>query len=74
MVKIRLSRLGKKNDPFYRIVAIDSQKKRAGKSLAVLGYWHPRTDKQEVNKEEIKKWQEKGAIVSAAVEKLIKTK
>lgn len=36
-VKIRLSRIGKKHAPFYRVVAIDSQKKRDGKSLDIIG-------------------------------------
>ena len=36
-VKIRLSRIGKKHVPFYRIVAIPSQKKRDGASLATIG-------------------------------------
>lgn len=74
MVKIRLSRQGKKNDPFYRIVAIESQNKREGRHLAVLGYWHPRNKTKEIKANEIKKWQEKGAIVSEAVKKLINLK
>ena len=36
-VKIRLSRIGKKHAPFYRVVAIDSQKKRDGASLDIIG-------------------------------------
>jgi len=36
-VKIRLSRIGKKHAPFYRVVAIDSQKKRDGRSLDIIG-------------------------------------
>lgn len=36
-VKIRLSRIGKKQEPFYRIVAIDSRKKRDGECLQDLG-------------------------------------
>jgi len=35
--KIRLSRIGKKHAPFYRVVAIDSQKKRDGESLDIIG-------------------------------------
>lgn len=72
MVKIRLSRLGKRNDPFYRIVAIDSQKKREGAFLEVLGYWHPREDKKKIDKKALDKWVENGAQVSAAVKKLLK--
>ena len=42
-VKIRLSQIGKKNAPFYRIVAIDSRKKRDGKFLEDLGTYNPLT-------------------------------
>lgn len=38
MIKIRLSRLGKRNKPFYRIVAIDESKKREGEPREVLGF------------------------------------
>jgi len=71
MVKIRLARHGKRNDPFYRIVAIESQNKRGGPSLEILGHWHPRTNEKEVNKKAIAEWIKKGAQVSPAVSKLI---
>ncbi|RJR30408.1 30S ribosomal protein S16 [Candidatus Microgenomates bacterium] len=71
MVKIRLSRQGKRNDPFYRIVATDSAKKRSGKMLEILGYWHPRVDSKEINKKAIEAWVAKGAQVSPAVKKLM---
>ena len=74
MVTIRLSRLGKKNDPFYRIVAIEKSRKRAGKALANLGYWHPKKDDLKIKKNEIKKWVENGAQVSKAVLNLMKAK
>ncbi|MCK4980621.1 MAG: 30S ribosomal protein S16, partial [Candidatus Delongbacteria bacterium] len=38
MVKLRLTRLGRKKRPFYRIVAIDSRKQRDGAFLERLGY------------------------------------
>lgn len=71
MVKIRLARWGRKNDPFYRIVAIDERKKVTGIPLAILGFWNPRENKKEVNKKEIEAWVTKGALVSPAVEKLM---
>lgn len=71
MVKIRLARWGKKNDPFYRIVAIDGTKKVTGIPLAELGFWNPRENKSVINKKEIQKWILKGAKVSPTVEKLI---
>ncbi len=74
MVTIRLSRLGKRNDPFYRIVAIEKKRPREGKALANLGYWHPKKDDLEIKLDEIKKWVKKGAQVSKAVQDLIDKK
>lgn len=71
MVKIRLVRLGKRNDPFYRVVAIDSEKKNIGEALDVLGYWNPREKVSKIDKKAIKEWQEKGAQISPAVTKLL---
>jgi small subunit ribosomal protein S16 len=71
MVKIRLTRVGKKNDPFYRIVAIDSQKKRGGRALEIMGFWHPKKGAQTINKEAIVAWEKKGAQISARVKKLL---
>ncbi len=72
MVKIRLMRLGKKNDPFYRIVATDSQNKRGGKFIKILGFYSPREKKQELKKKEIEKLVSLGAVVSPAVKNLMK--
>jgi small subunit ribosomal protein S16 len=72
MIKIRLARFGKKNDPFYRVVAIDEQKKRDGKFLEKLGYWHPREKKVELKTKVIQSWVVKGAQISPAVAKLLK--
>ncbi len=71
MVKIRLARWGRKHDPFYRIVAIDGEKKVTGIPLAVLGFWSPREKKVEIDKKGIKAWVAKGAHVSPAVNKLM---
>lgn len=70
MIKIRLARLGRKKDPFYRIVAIDEDKKVTGSPLAILGTWNPREKKINIIKEEIKNWIGKGAKMSPTVKKL----
>ena len=72
MVAIRLARFGRKKGAFYRIVAVDSTKKTAGKNLEVLGYWNPATKELKVEREKIKVWVGKGAQVSETVKKLIK--
>ena len=71
MVKIRLARGGAKNAPFYRIVVVDERRKREGKPLEVLGYWHPSKDDKKIDKPGIKKWVEKGAVVTKAVQNLL---
>ncbi|MCF7918912.1 MAG: 30S ribosomal protein S16 [Candidatus Cloacimonetes bacterium] len=44
MVKLRLKRMGTIDKPFYRIVAVDSRKKRDGAYLENIGYYDPKTD------------------------------
>ena len=70
MIKVRLSRLGDKKDPVYRIVAIESKNKREGKPLEILGYWHPASNTKKLNEEKIKDWEGKGAQVTKAVSEL----
>lgn len=70
MIKIRLARLGRKKDPFYRIVAIDETKKVTGIPLATLGTWNPREKRNDIDKKGIDAWTKKGAKMSEAVKKL----
>ena len=70
-VKIRLSRIGKKNAPFYRIVAIDSRKKRDGKYIEDLGTYNPLTGELiQLHQARVDEWLKKGAIPSETVERL----
>lgn len=71
MVKIRLTRVGKRNAPFYRIVAMDEREKTGGKVLEFLGYWQPSKNLKQIEKKEIQEWVKKGAQVSPTVAKLI---
>ena len=72
MVKIRLSKIGKKGDITYRIVAIDERKKTTGKNLEILGFWYPKKEQLIVKKDLIKKWVEKGAKITSPVANLLK--
>ena len=72
MIRIRLARKGKKNDPFYRIVAIEKRRKRSGKALEVLGYWHPAKKSVKIDKKKVDDWVKKGAQISTGVAKLLK--
>ena len=73
-VKIRLTRVGTKKKPYYRIVAMDSRKQRDGAYLENLGVYHPlnNEDQQvEVKEERVREWLLKGARPSHTVKILL---
>jgi len=76
MIKIRLARVGTKNQPKYRIVAINEQNRRDGKFLEILGYYNPTVKPAEikVNRERLDYWIKVGAQPTSAVEKLTQEK
>ena len=74
MIKIRLSRGGVKNKPFYRIVAIEKSRKRGGRPLDIIGFWNPQKGDLKIDKDKLKSWLEKGAKKTAAVDKLLEKK
>lgn len=70
-VKIRLARLGKKAAPFFRIVVIDSRKKRDGKFIEDLGTYDPINGTLiKFHQERVDDWISKGAIPSETVRRL----
>jgi len=70
-VKIRLSRVGAKNTPIYRIVAVDSKKKRDGEYLDNLGTYDAlHSQFVQFHADRIDKWVAKGAILSDSVKRL----
>ncbi len=72
-VKIRLSRIGKKKVPFYRIVAVDSRKKRDGAFLDDLGTYDALNTKLvHFHEERIMDWVSKGAQMTPTVKRLLK--
>jgi small subunit ribosomal protein S16 len=77
VVKIRLTRMGTTKRPFYRIVAIDSRKKRDGAYLENLGVYHPLENGEkevQLNVERIKHWLGNGAKPSHTVKELLNKK
>ena len=60
-VKIRLTRLGAKKAPFYRLVVADSRSLRDGRVLENLGTYNPLTGETKVNSESCLNWLSKGA-------------
>jgi small subunit ribosomal protein S16 len=73
-VKIRLKRLGKVRVPQYRIVVVDSRKKRDGKVLEEIGKYHPKEDPSYISvvSDRAQYWLGVGAQPSDAVAKLLK--
>ena len=72
MLKIRLQRVGRKNDPSFRVVCVDSRKgPRAGKHTELLGSYDPKRDYITVKGERIKHWISNGAQVSDTVHNLL---
>ncbi len=63
MVKLRLTRMGAKKSPFYRIVAIDSRKARDGEYIDQIGYYDPISDPKKIviDGDKAKEWIAKGA-------------
>ena len=72
--KIRLKRIGRRNRPFYRLVVMDSRKRRDGAAIEELGWFNPiEADKPYSLKEErILHWMKLGAQTSEAVHELMK--
>jgi small subunit ribosomal protein S16 len=73
-VKIRLTRVGTKKKPYYRIIAVDSRKKRDGAWLENLGVYQPLKQEDEqvmLQQERIKEWLSKGARPSHTVKVLL---
>lgn len=63
-VKIRLTRLGDKKTPFYRVVVADSKNPRDGKYIDLLGTYNPLTNPAEIkiDNEKAQKWLKNGAL------------
>lgn len=76
MVKIRLSRRGKKNSAFFHIVAVDENKKRDGAVLAKIGTYDPKTkdakEKVKYDADLYKAWIAKGAQPTETVVQIVK--
>jgi small subunit ribosomal protein S16 len=74
MLTIRLSRKGKKNQPFFRVVLVDKRKSSTGgRSVEDLGYVDPLKKRKSFNKERIQYWISKGAQTSVTIHNLLVT-
>jgi small subunit ribosomal protein S16 len=75
-VKLRLTRVGSKKNPIYRVVAADSRSPRDGRFLEIIGRYNPQTEPSliELDDAKVKSWLDKGAQPTEAVARLIKVK
>ena len=73
MLMIRLARRGERKQPYYRIVVIEKDRARDGRSVEVVGTYNPRTNPAsvELKRERIDYWTGKGAQLSDRVKKLV---
>ena len=76
MVAMRLTRIGSKKRPFYRIVVIEKRRARNGRFLEVLGQYNPIANpaKVEINAERALFWLSKGAMPSDTVRSILRKK
>jgi len=74
MVRIRLRRVGFRNQPSYRIVVADKESPRDGRFLEIVGWYNPRSDPSslEIEEDKVYQWLNKGAKPSESVTSLFK--
>jgi small subunit ribosomal protein S16 len=73
-VKLRLTRVGSKKNPIYRVVAADSRSPRDGKFIEIVGRYNPRSEPSLIDLDEakVRGWLEKGAQPTESVARLLK--
>lgn len=73
-VRIRLTRMGGKKKPFYRIVVADSESPRDGRFIEQIGYYDPRPDPTliQLDPQKVEFWLNRGAQPTQIVAQLIK--
>ena len=72
MTMIRMTRMGRKKKPFYRIVVTDSRKRRDGGWIESIGYYNPLTEPEVIkfDAEKLDYWMSVGAKLSARVKRI----
>jgi small subunit ribosomal protein S16 len=74
-VSMRLTRVGGKKDPVWRVVVADRRSPRDGRFIETVGRYNPQTDPSTIvlHEERVRLWLDRGAQPSASVRKLLKT-
>ena len=72
-LRLRLTRMGSKKRPFYRVVAMNSETRRDGRALEYLGYYNPMVEPKEIKiaHDKVRKWMEQGAKPTETVKSLL---
>jgi len=75
-VRMRLTRVGSKKNPIYRVVVADSRSPRDGRFIEIVGRYNPQTDPSviEFDEERVKHWLSQGARPTDPVQRLLKAK
>lgn len=76
-VRIRMTRMGTNKKPYYRIIAVDSKKKRDGEYLEKLGSYYPLETEEkeiEIREDRVRHWLDMGAKPSHTVKTLLNKK
>jgi small subunit ribosomal protein S16 len=73
-VRMRLTRVGSKKNPIYRVVVADSRSPRDGRFIEIVGRYNPQTEPSLIDFDEdrVKEWLSKGAQPSNTVSRLLK--
>jgi small subunit ribosomal protein S16 len=74
MVRLRLTRVGGKKDPIWRVVVADQRSPRDGRVIETIGQYNPQTDPStiRIDEERARHWLERGAQPSQQVSKLLR--
>ena len=74
-VRLRLTRIGGRKDPVWRIVATDQRSPRDGRVIEILGHYNAQTEPStiKVDEEKVREWLSRGAQPTATVKKILRT-
>ena len=74
-VRLRLTRIGGKKDPVWRVVAADQRSKRDGRVIEILGHYNAQTDPStvKIDEDKVRGWLQRGAQPTDTVRKLLRT-
>ena len=74
-VRLRLTRIGGRKDPVWRVVVADQRSKRDGRVIEIVGHYNAQTNPStiKVDEERVREWLSRGAQPTGTVKKLLRT-